>query len=158
MNAEELAELRLAWLKAVVFNDRGRMEPCWFGEDGYDYCEGRIEGAHWIKRQAVELVLGDNLMIPRQELRIATVKGIEYAALELRPLIESVWLSAWDPRNGVAACNKHHHQFDGQRMPELVVWRHQVPTHVERFVLDNGLETRLEQKCPTIHGERYAQA
>lgn len=151
MTIDALEELRGAWARAVKIDgddDHGpnRMKPCWFaemrpslGEHGVDVgpCEGWIEGAHWIKRQRVEAIV-DGWIIVEQ----------------CRGEIHSRWdedltlLAAWDPRNGVAACERHHRRFDGHRMPPLVVPRLLVPNHVVEFVNDWGLETALEDKHP----------
>jgi len=156
-----LADLQLRWYEHVVFGSMvspeefgelpGSPRPrCWFGDNvpGIDSCEHGprgIEGAHWIKRQRVERWvkgLGDGPdLVDRLAWSIVAPDFVE--------------LAAWDPRNGVPACEKHHRRFDGPRVDatnELIVWRHEVPAPVESFCLDWGLETALEDRNPTIGG------
>jgi hypothetical protein len=109
-------------------------------------CEGRIEGAHWIKRQAVRLDFGGYYK--------TVGEGEGSGCCRYDP--DLLWLAEWDPRNGVPACERHHGQFDGRLVDAavpFVVHRPFVPNHVEEFVADYGLETRLEQKCPELPPE-----
>lgn len=124
----ELIELTRVWREVVMFDDRGYPNYCWFGtREGLvvDFCDGKMEAAHFLKRQRV-------------------CKALEALGFD-RELIQ---LAEWDPRNGVPACEKHHRRFDGQRMPSLVVPRFMVPEAVELFVADWGLETQLEDRWP----------
>lgn len=168
MDRTSLAELREMWAIAVLFGDRARWErarpplPCWFGRcvPGIDGCEGRLEGAHWIKRQRVEGTLCHNFQTEptlrsvhryvKEANRGASLKDMEPRAADA---VDLVLLAAWDPRNGVPACSKHHARFDGHRVDatnELIVWRHEVPAPVESFCTDWGLETALEDRNPAI--------
>lgn len=156
----EIRELQQRWIAAVLLGDVDlgpiEMDPdhgldwmlatrpvqrCWFGVNvpGIDSCEGRPEGAHWIKRQRVEECIVQNLY---------RGFGSPFNADTARDLKH---LAAWDPRNGVPACEKHHRRFDAQRMPTLVVWRHEVPAHVEAFCRDWPLEGDLERRNPPIN-------
>lgn len=160
----DLADLRLQWKLAVCFEphgrhspgvDRQRPRPCWFQANvpGIDPCSGPLQGAHWIKRQRVERELAYRFEVPLQVLRAATKKDLRYAGPEYRELVELIWLAAWDPRNGVCACEHHHKRFDGQTVraaEELVINRHEVPVEVEAFCRDWGFETALEDRCPAI--------
>lgn len=157
MKKAELRELQELWARAVLLDDGGRPRPCWFslppehdyedygpcgGERGPDFCEG----AHWISRQAVENVL----WFPLQ--------AFQYDDDPLWHPIEPgfrqglINLAAWDPRNGVPACEWHHRHFDQHLVAKrpLVVYRPFVPVHVEEFVAERGLETPLEVKCPDL--------
>lgn len=147
MDRDSLRELQQMWHAHVVMGldpDGEQFQtlkplPCWFGENvpGIDPCEGRIEGAHWIKRQRVGRVMA-----------YALEGGADVNEAE-----ETVQLAEWDPRNGIPSCSKHHRRFDGHRVDatnELVIWRHEVPAHVEAFAADYGLETALEEKHPLI--------
>ena len=160
LDSAELDDLRENWKWAVCLGRplelglaKERPLPCWFGANvpGIDPCEEGprgIEGAHWLKRQAVERTIRANLLPPEMVWA--------YAPAELvRSIDEYVLLAAWDPRNGVPACQKHHQRFDGTRVDatnELVIWRHEVPKHVEAFALDWGLESALEDRNPPIGG------
>lgn len=145
MNQVELGELRKLWIDAVITFERPNgslaLRPCWFADHrevleelGVDVgeCEDvhRPQGAHWIKRQRVETVV----RMMQMELSFGVSDWQE--------------LAAWDPRNGVCACVRHHQRFDSQRMPPLVVPRLLVPRHVVDFTDDWGLETALELKHP----------
>lgn len=164
----ELRELQERWAVAVLLGDvdagplevdpEGGLEwmlatrrpmSCWFGENvpGIDSCEGRIEGAHWLKRQRVEHVVAAALGIPEPIVRGRRV-SVNYEYPPHYANVDLVHRAAWDPRNGVPACNKHHTRFDSQRMPILVVWRHEVPPDVEAFARDWGLEGELERRNP----------
>ena len=161
-----LDDLRREWKNAVCLippvEQRGehfpRVKPCWFGENvpGIDPCEHGprgIEGAHWIKRQEVARVVGFNLWIPTAKKGRSTVFVAGSDNPELLERLELLYLAEWDPRNGVPACEKHHRRFDGARVDArnpLIVWRHEVPAHVEGFALDWGLETALEDRNPPI--------
>lgn len=134
-------ELSRLWAEAVLLDDRGRPKSCWFeGWPGHN-CEGKIEGAHWIKRQAVERWVKEQFAaIGTDGISITT--GTELAIV-----------AAWDPRNGVPACEWHHRHFDGHLVDarnEFVVYRPFVPDHVEDFTADYALESRLEEKCPDL--------
>jgi hypothetical protein len=158
---EQAAELRRLWAEAVLLIgpydpyvgggfpaglreaiDNAYRPPCWFGENvpGIDECDGELgpdyrEGAHWIKRQQVEHTVA------------ALFFGLpEFTATGLGWELKDI--AAWDPRNGVPACEKHHRRFDAQRMPTLIVPRHLVPEHVVEFTNDWGLETALEDRNP----------
>lgn len=170
---ELLAELREAWklwvCTAVSPMGRTFARGCWFGENvpGIDPCEHGprgIEGAHWIKRQRVENALdallpwGGMLPCPRCVPGDAANEcewcegGLIFWPNEDRR--DVILLAAWDPRNGVPACEKHHRRFDGHRVDarnELVIWRHEVPAHVEAFALDWGLEQALEDRHPPLN-------
>lgn len=169
MTRAELDELREAWARAVLTYEwtiEGRSmgtypTPCWFKEAlGLEDCEGRIEGAHWIKRQTVERwVKGLSSEIRMQAIGTALGgPGITEEDVALGQWMrEHLYkLAAWDPRNGVPACERHHRIFDSQRVPlpseQIVVWRHQVPAHVEAFALDWALEHELDRKHDTIGG------
>jgi hypothetical protein len=148
----ELRELQEQFKLAVVFggDPDARPLPCWFSENtpGIDPCEvgpRGIEAAHWIKRQLVERVL--KVVMP-----VGGKFGIPGASGFDRE--ELVVLAAWDSRNAVPSCLKHHSRFDSQRMPPLVIWRHEVPAAVESFTADWGLLTALEDRCPLISSER----
>lgn len=142
MDRATLADLRLEWVKAVLLNPHtGNPLSCWFGHSipGIDGCEGGLEGAHWIKRRRAE-----------EWVKAQLGRGHRYD-LAFDP--DLVLVAAWDPRNGVPACEKHHRRFDGHRVDatnELVIWRHEVPAHVEAFAADWGLEHVLEQRHPPI--------
>lgn len=148
----ELVELREQWRIAVVIGGGTfpRTRPCWFGENvpGIDPCEHGprgVEGAHWIKRQRIERFLTAGALWVEDP---DDPCGWYYED-------DLIQLAAWDPRNGVPACAKHHARFDGHRVDaanELVIWRHEVPAHVEAFALDWGLETALEDRNPPIAG------
>ncbi len=164
MTKAELEELRCAWGRYVKFDDRIKglvAKPCWFGEDAhferegytkagaylpYGPCSGWIEGAHWIKQQTVKQLVGATLLY-------GGLDEWDLTAGECKEIIE---LALWDPRNGVPACERHHRIFDSQRVPlpseQIVIWRHQVPAHVEEFALDWGLENELDRKHDTIGG------
>lgn len=158
-SSAELDELREAWAQAVLLDPRypgdvTMPRPCWFSDAAEDLrerplglphdlenqCEGRIEGAHWIKRQTVErsLVAG-GLWVEDPDHG----DGWYYED-------DLIQLAAWDPRNGVPACERHHRIFDSQRVPlpseQIVIFREQVPAHVEAFARDWGLEHELERK------------
>lgn len=157
MDRASLRELRGQWWLAVCAeHSRGNLyrgRGCWFAENvpGTDDCEGEIEGAHWIKRQRVEEEVARMVGVSKTQIKHFD----RIVAPELRAQVESVLLAAWDPRNGVPACEKHHRRFDGHRVDaanELIVWRHEVPAPVESFCLDWGLETALEDRNPTIGG------
>lgn len=156
MDPVSLPDLRLEWVKAVLLNPRtGNPLPCWFGENvpGIDSCDGDLEGAHWIKRQRVEKRIAWLFDVPEAVVKAASRHGIEKVAPNWREAVEAVWLAAWDPRNGVPGCEKHHRQFDGQRVDArrpLIVWRHEVPASVELFCRDWGLDTALEDRNPAI--------
>lgn len=149
MNRAELDELRENWARAVLLDDRGRPAPCWFGSNVSDphKCEGRIEGAHWIKQQRIRKVL---------ELTLPVRLGDGDYVYDEERRQELILLAIWDPRNGVPACNRDHTVFDSQRTPlrskQIVVWRHQVPAHVEAFAEDWGLTHELDRKHDTIGG------
>jgi hypothetical protein len=159
---ELLEEVRAEWAETVTIRQtpggRRLWAPCWFGENlpGIDGCEGRIEGAHWIKRQQVERKIALQLGLPEivtspKWQRGAMVLPNRYA--DLQPRVDLVFLAGWDPRGGVPACEKHHRRFDGHRVDatrELVVWRHEVPAEVEAFAGDWGLEYLLDDRHPPI--------
>lgn len=168
MDRASLADLRLRWHDAVVFGttlspdefaqlDSVPRPQCWFGENvpGIDRCEEGprgIEGAHWIKRQRVEAWVKDIARYARLDPGQGVVGFLDWS-LASDGLHH---LAAWDPRNGVPACEKHHRRFDGHRVDatnELVVWRHEVPAHVEAFAKDWDLETALEDRNPSIGTE-----
>jgi hypothetical protein len=148
----ELAALQEAfWLEVVLGgNPDARPLPCWFGENvpGIDSCEGRIEGAHWLKRQRVARTVAAQLDLP-----IRVTSPTWRRRHPETPEAELVLLAEWDSRNGVPACNKHHTRFDSQRMPPLLIWRHEVPPLVEMFVADWDLEVALADRCPSISAE-----
>lgn len=167
MDRATLSDLRLRWHDHVLFgttlspeefaeSPEARRPRCWFGEHvpGIDSCEGRIEGAHWVKRQRVE----DRVRYLCSEMRSQAVHGREDEELVSLPdfltaAMDFSALAAWDPRNGVPACEKHHRRFDGHRVDatnELVIWRHEVPGPVEAFCRDWGLELALEDRHPLI--------
>lgn len=136
MTDRDLELLRGAWARAVKIHDPERgsnpgMKPCWFKEHRVPLeedrgvnvgpCEGWIEGAHWIRRRRVERWVRDQT-------------GDEDLAV----------LAAWCPRNGAAACERHHARLDSHRMPPLVVPRLMLPENLLEFVADYGLENDLE--------------
>lgn len=172
MTKAELAALRLAWAQAVLaapqtsgeaeLGLRLRPAPCWFYTPpgsakavlayamNWGSCGGRIEGAHWIKRQAVEEQIRRQYGPYVDGLPRPGGRGPADWELDRDDLIA---LAAWDPRNGVPACQRHHGRFDGRLVnaaEPFVVYRPFAPVHVEEFVADCGLETRLEQKCPDL--------
>lgn len=168
--SEGLAELRERWVVAVTLRDHTYEskfagaativvpQPCWFAENlDVDECEGRHEGAHFLKRQTVERVMARNLELPEvvttKKFRANPGRWIKRLDLPLRR-VEALFLAAWDPRNGVCACSKHHARFDSNRVAlpsqQIVVWRHQVPAHVEAFARDWGLEPQLADRCPAV--------
>lgn len=131
MTKAELNQLRFDWKVAVCLGDReNEMLPCWFRTciPGIDGCEGPIQGCHWIKRQRVEYDVAFMVGSARSD--------------------DLVLLAAWDPRNGVPGCEKHHFRFDSNRQPSLIVPRELVPTTAEYFCADWGLETPLEERNP----------
>lgn len=157
----ELEELRRLFAEAVLVTDpyvgevefvppggwRWIQKVCWFAENvpGIDPCGGdfgpdHLEAAHWIKRQQVErwvkLQYGPYVALPVNLLQWQDDRE------------ELVDLAAWDPRNAVPACEKHHRRFDSHRMPTLVVPRLLVPDHVVEFAECWGLETALEDRNP----------
>lgn len=171
MTRAELDELREAWARDVLgleFLPGHRVTlPCVFSRGAQAVtaridagpCEGPIEGAHWIKRQTVERWVEGfrevrQLVDPHTE-KLYIGGAVEYVEWSLA-VDDLVQLAAWDPRNGVPACERHHRIFDSQRVPlpseQIVVWRHQVPAHVEAFALDWGLEHELDRKHDSIGG------
>lgn len=168
----DLDDLREAWKIAVIFGEQHETpwsnarppRPCWFGENvpGIDACEygdRGVEGAHWIKRQRVEKTMARQLAIaeivcsPSWQRRCWPPEGLHEPIPEFFYQVELVYLAAWDPRNGVPACEKHHRRFDGHMVDArdpLVIWRHEVPGHVEAFCRDWPFETALEDRNPAI--------
>lgn len=154
MTREELGELRRGWALAATFKEvGGRPVPCgcWFksalGIGNVGHCEGRIQGCHFLKRQRVEKVMAAALGLPEQVTSAKWQRSWNTFPAEY-PNLNLLFLAAWDPRNSVAGCERHHQRFDGQRMPPLVVPRLQVPKRVVYFTLAWGLETQLEDRCP----------
>lgn len=176
MTDRDLELLRGNWARAVKIHDPERgnnpgMKPCWFRGGDYGPCEGWIEGAHWIKRQTVERWIAEQ--IPT-ECVCPECAGVGWwsdwngeeggggdcgrcagaGALAMPPEFqtEPPLLAAWDARNGIPACERHHRIFDSQRVPlpsgQIVVPRLLVPDHVEEFAADWGLEHELERKHP----------
>ena len=164
MDREWLDDLRGEWRKAVLEGRPYVASPfiwrpaCWFGTTalaGADECEGRVEGAHWIKRQRVEKTIAQQLGLPELVVSPKWQRRWRNFPAEY-PDLELLFLAAWDPRNGVPACEKHHKRFDGHRADatsEFIVWRHEVPDHVEEFCADWGLETALEDRNPVTEKE-----
>lgn len=143
-----LEDLRFAfWLDVVKAGDEyGPDLPCFLAAYDDQPCDGRIEAAHWIKRQRIEKTIAWNLGVPealyrgRQKIATATAEQIERLPL--------VHLAAWDPRLAVPGCTRHHRRFDSQATPPLWVFREEVPWEVEDGVTDWGLETALEDRSP----------
>ncbi len=131
--SSELAGIQRTFWEETVYLPTGKPAACFFAVIGADgECAGHRQACHVIKRQRV-----------RNHLR-----GIGLDEWCIR-------LAEWDPRNAVCGCSdRHHPRFDGQQMPPLVVWRHQLPVAVLEFALDYGLETALEDRCPAIGKEQ----
>lgn len=177
--ADELRELQRLFHEAVMVGGPyqgehplttpllARNPPlCWFwvnvpgiDECGGDYGAGRLEAAHWIKRQRVERDVKQLSSAVRfQEIANwegETLRPETDAEMLARAewILHEMWMhAAWDSRNGVPACERHHRNFDGHRVPlpseQIVVPRLLVPDHVVEFTDDYGLETALEDKHP----------
>jgi hypothetical protein len=106
--------------------------PCWYGEhvDDAENCEGRIIASHFVKRGRIDNALFAH-GLPLEERQ----KGM------------------WDPRFAVPGCTAHDDRWDGHRMPPLVIYRHQVPAHVEAAAVDWSLGEQLTHRCPSISSE-----
>lgn len=154
MTREDLDLLRLEWVRAATFKQvGGRPVPCgcWFrdalGFNDPGECEGRIQGCHFLKRKQVERTVAAQLDLP--ELVTSAIWQRSWVTFPPDYIhVELVFLAAWDPRNAVAGCERHHQRFDSQRMPPLVVPRHLAPPRVVDFAETWGLETQLEDRCP----------
>jgi hypothetical protein len=155
---DDLRQLQAAWHTAVVLGDQpGSVAPCWFGqrhqELDLELCSGSSQGAHWIKRQQVERWMAQQLDLP-EIVRTANFQRRRRFPLELIERgLELVYLAAWDPRNGVAACEFHHKRFDSQLVGARrhnPILRHQIPMLVEEFAADLGLWTPLEERHPGL--------
>jgi hypothetical protein len=124
----ELRELQENFRLAVVFggDPDAQALPCWYGTEIEDTskCEGRIIAGHFIKQTRI-----DNALFAQ--------------GLSLRER----WQAIWDPDLAVPSCKGHDDRWDGHQTPPLVIWRHQVPWHVEKGVARWGLLTALEDRC-----------
>lgn len=61
---------------------------------------------------------------------------------------ELILFAAWDPRNGIIACQGHHKRLDNHATPPLIVPQSALPAHAFEFVADFGLETALNDRFP----------
>lgn len=59
---------------------------------------------------------------------------------------ELIALAEWDARNAGLGCVNHHRPFDSHSTPGLVVCREKLPSEVEEFIADWGLEEEAERK------------
>lgn len=124
MSAEELRELRAAWIDHAGWYRNGRgKRACWLWQfdDRHFDCAGRLEGIH---------------LIGRQRLR-NRLYGVDP---------EIVTLAEWDPRNAALGCTRHHRRFDSHATPPLRVPVHALRREALDFIADWGLETDAEAK------------
>lgn len=123
-------------------------------------CRGRLERAHLIPRQRVENALAALLPyvvdLAFNEDGSIDIDGPPPAVdssgrIAGPPPIAEDWrnelilLAAWDPRNGVIACEGHHRRFDSHLTPALTVRRDCLPTHLIEFASDWGIEGQLDR-------------
>lgn len=122
---------------------------CWLAQfdERRRPCEAPLERAHMIPGQRVEHALG--ALLPGVEDAQAQMveqwlqgNGREwaYAATDL------ILLAAWDPRNGVIACQHHHRRYDSHATPELRIHAAALPDHAIEFIYDWGLESEAERR------------
>ena len=118
---------------------KGALGRCWLAQfdDRMRACSGRFELAHLIPRQRVENALGA-LMV--EDHAYLSERG--FTDEMIRDLI---LLAAWDPRNGIIACEGHHRRFDSHLTPALTVPRKALPGHAISFALDWGIEAQLDR-------------
>jgi hypothetical protein len=116
---------------------RGALGVCWLAQfdERRRACTGRLERAHLVPRQRVENALG------------ALLPGvcIDFSAEDR---IDLTLLAAWDPRNGIVACEGMHRRFDSHATPPLTVPRDALPGHLTDWAEDYGLEHLLDDRFP----------
>lgn len=120
---------------------KGALGRCWLAQfdERRRPCELPLERAHLISRQRVENAFAALLPSP-----IIDIGGQEKVARE-----QLILLAAWDPSNGVIACEAHHRRLDGHMMPALNIPFEKLPGHVIEFAERWGLESELERRFPT---------
>lgn len=104
-----------------------------------------IERFHFIPRQRVENALGALLPTVAEILYFGEWSQDRQDRAE-RLRRDLILLAAWDSRNGGLGCEGHHRRLDSQATPALSVPRLALPTHVEEFAADWGLESPLEDR------------
>lgn len=124
----------------------GALGRCWLAQfdERRRPCEGRFERAHLIPGQRVENALA--ALLPVQPPVVALDGTVTPWPIEIRAQL--ILLAAWDPRNGVVACEHHHRRFDSHATPALIVPRHSLPDQFVEFALDWGLEPQLAGRFP----------
>lgn len=131
---------------------RGAARECWLArhDPRRRPCVLPLERAHLIPRQRVENALGAILLGSAfteewwedEELRT-------WRTPLTRDLIwDLIHLAAWDPRNGIIACEHHHRRFDNHATPELAIPAFALPEHFTEFVTDWGLENAATDRFP----------
>lgn len=134
--AEGVVELAPA-RPAPAYN--GALGRCWLAQhdERRRQCSGRLERAHLIPRQRVENALGallpeDRYYLPDYGLSDDVIRDL-------------ILLAAWDPRNGVVACEAHHRRFDSHLTPALAVRYEHLPSHLIQFAFDWGIDSQLDR-------------
>jgi hypothetical protein len=133
----------------------GALGRCWLAQfdERRRPCEGRFERAHLISRQRVENALWALLPEDGADFSIYGASfGMRSAGIPAvldRFIFEGradlILLAAWDPRNGVVACEHHHRRFDLHLTPPLTLRYEHLPTHAIHFAFDWGIESQLDR-------------
>jgi hypothetical protein len=122
---------------------KGALGRCWLAQhdERRRPCSGRLERAHLIPGQRVENALA--ALLPYNPVSVFDPGSI----FEMNPATrrELILLAAWDPRNGIIACEGHHRRFDSHLTPALMVPRKALPGHAISFALDWGIEAQLDR-------------
>lgn len=118
-----------------------RVAPCWFGRymDVDEPCNGPIQGCHFIKRQQVEKTIGARLP--------AYVESVTDLTDWSLTCDEIVIVAAWDARNGIPGCERHHHHFDFGSLLVPLELVHRAAPEVVEFTRWYELEYLLERRC-----------
>lgn len=143
---------------------KGALGRCWLAQhdERRRPCSAPLERAHLIPRQRVENALG--ALLPRADaagmIACGTCNAFSHL-VDACPDCEGglihfpgnhrtdlIQLAAWDPRNGVIACEGHHRRFDNHATPPLFVPSLRLPAHALDFVLDWGLESQMRDRFP----------
>lgn len=125
---------------------------CWLAQhdERRRPCLGRLERAHLIPRRRVENALWAVLYGAVVDLGQIGEEMSAVKVLEEAEFWDLILLAAWDPRNGVVACEAHHRRFDNHSTPALVIPAPELPDHMLDFIFDWGLDTQAEDRFPNF--------